>query len=416
LEGLSALELRADMSWFDKRCRAMVFKTLKALQQGTLLIVEGNNVNHFGAPLNCDDADSDEQSLVAKFVVHDVTLYKDLVLGGSIGFAQAYIAQKWSSTDLTAVIRIFAKAQQLTDKLERGNSWISRIQNALAHRANKNSIDGSKNNIAAHYDLGNELYTRFLDPKMMYSAGIYPDENASLEQAQTHKLETICQRLELTSSDHLLEIGTGWGGLAIYAAQHYGCKVTTTTISQEQHKYVADLVEKLGLTDQITLLKKDYRELTGEYDKLVSIEMIEAVGYDYLESFFTQCNQRLKSGGKMLLQSITIADQRFDHYRTNVDFIQRFVFPGGFLPSITEITKRTTVHTDMVVEALHDIGLDYAKTLAHWRDNFLASWHELKTLGYDEHFKRLWLYYLAYCEGAFLERATSTVHVVMRRA
>ncbi len=416
MESLSAIELRADMSWFDKRCREMVFKTLNALQQGTLLIVEGNEVNHFGEPLNGANAHDTQRQLVAQFVVHDVSLYKDLVLGGSIGFAQAYIAQKWSSTDLTAVIRIFAKAQQLTDKIESSNSWVSRIQNALAHRANKNSINGSKNNIAAHYDLGNELYTRFLDPKMMYSAAIYPDENATLEQAQTHKLDTICQRLALTSTDHLLEIGTGWGGLAIYAAQHYGCKVTTTTISQEQHKYVADLIEKLGLTEQITLLKKDYRELTGEYDKLVSIEMIEAVGYDYLESFFTQCNQRLKPGGKMLLQSITIADQRFEHYRNNVDFIQRFVFPGGFLPSITEITKRTTAHTDMVVESLHDIGLDYAKTLAHWRDNFLAAWHQLKTFGYDEHFKRLWLYYLAYCEGAFLERSTSTVHVVMRKS
>jgi cyclopropane-fatty-acyl-phospholipid synthase len=415
MEGLSTIGISGNMSWFERRCRGMVFKALKQLSQGTLVIIEGNEHNHFGLPLAASNDGSDGPLVVAKLIVHDVSMYKDFVLCGSIGVAQAYIEGKWSSTDLTAVIRIFAKAQQVTDKLENGNSWISRIQNALAHRANRNSINGSKNNIAAHYDLGNELYMRFLDPKMMYSSAIYPDENATLEQAQEHKLATICERLALTSKDHLLEIGTGWGGLAIYAAQHYGCKVTTTTISEEQHKYAALCIEQLGLEDKVTLLKQDYRELTGQYDKLVSIEMIEAVGFDYLESFFSQCNQRLKPGGKMLLQAITIADQRFDHYRKNVDFIQRFIFPGGFLPSVTEIAKRTTKHTSMVIESMHDIGLDYAKTLAHWRENFLTSWHELQTFGYDEHFKRLWLYYLAYCEGAFLERATSTVHVVMRK-
>lgn len=415
MESLSQVNIFEEMSWFKKRCRTLVFNALKPLSQGTLIIIEGCEVHHFGLPLDSANVNRDESHLVAKLVVHDVSLYQDFVLCGSIGVAQAFIEEKWSSTDLTGVIRLFAKAQQVTDKLENTNSWVSRIQNAIAHRANRNSIRGSKNNIAAHYDLGNELYSRFLDPSMMYSGAIYPDESATLEQAQMHKLDTICQRLALTADDHLLEIGTGWGGLAIYAAKHYGCKVTTTTISQEQHRYAAQQIEQQGLADKITLLQKDYRQLTGQYDKLVSIEMIEAVGYDYLESFFTQCDQRLKPGGKMLLQAITIADQRFDYYRNNVDFIQRYIFPGGFLPCVTEVAKRTTKHTSMVIEAMHDIGLDYAKTLAHWRENFLASWHEIKPFGYDEHFKRLWLYYLAYCEGAFLERATSTVHFVMRK-
>ena len=250
---------------------------------------------------------------------------------------------------------------------------------------------------------------------MMYSSAIYPQEGATLAEAQQHKLLTICQRLELKASDHLLEIGTGWGGLAIYAAQHYGCKVTTTTISDAQHAYAKQRIEELGLTEQITLLKKDYRDLTGEYDKLVSIEMIEAVGFEYLPSFFQQCNQRLKPGGKLLIQSITIADQRFDYYKHNVDFIQRYIFPGGFLPSVTVLTQNLTQHTELVTESISDIGLDYAKTLAHWREAFLNAWSELTQFGYDEKFKRLWLYYFAYCEGAFLERSTSTVHLLARK-
>jgi len=283
------------------------------------------------------------------------------------------------------------------------------------HWQNRNTQSGSKRNILAHYDLGNELYTRFLDPQMQYSSAIYPSETTTLEYAQLYKLKTICERLKLTKDDHLLEIGTGWGGLAIYAAQHFGCKVTTTTISDAQYSYAEERVKALGLESQVTLLKQDYRELTGTYDKVVSIEMIEAVGYEFLPSFFKQCNDRLKEGGKLLIQSITIADQRFEHYRRNVDFIQRYIFPGGFLPSINELSKQMTSNTVLVIEGLHDIGLDYAKTLAHWRDNFLASWSELPQFGYDEEFKRLWLYYLAYCEGAFLERSTSTVHLVARK-
>lgn len=402
-----------ELTWFEKRCRAIVFKSFEKITYGILDVVEGQKSFTFG--INATSNIKQSNIVRGKLIIHDLSTYKNLVLGGSIGAAESYIDGKWSSPDLTAVIRIFAKAQQATDQLEGKISWLNKLKNAISHRANRNSLAGSKNNIAAHYDLGNELYTRFLDPEMMYSSAIYPDENASLDQAQLHKLDTICQRLDLKPSDHVLEIGTGWGGLAIYAAQHYGCHVTTTTISEEQHSYAQQRIVELKLTDKVTLLKKDYRLLEGQYDKLVSIEMIEAVGYEYLESFFSQCDHLLKPGGKMLLQAITIADQRFDFYRKNVDFIQRYIFPGGFLPSITEISQRTSHHTNMVIESLHDIGLDYAKTLAHWRENFLASWHELPQFGYDENFKRLWLYYFAYCEGAFLERSTSTVHVVLRK-
>lgn len=408
VEQVSGLKIRKQANWLDKRCRNLVFSVFAKLEYGQIELID--NSQRFLFPEFAEN-----KALLARINIHDVSVYRDFVKGGSIGAAEAYIAGKWSSTDLTTVIRIFARAQQQTDAIEQQKSWLTKLKHLLLHRSNRNNQRGSKKNILAHYDLGNELYSRFLDPEMQYSAAIYPNEEADLSQAQRHKMATICQRLELKASDHLLEIGTGWGGLAIYAAQQYGCQVTTTTISDAQHEYAKSRIEQLGLTNQITLLKQDYRKLTGEYDKLVSIEMIEAVGLEYLPSFFKQCNDRLKAGGKLLIQSITIADQRFDYYKHNVDFIQRYIFPGGFLPSITVISQHLTQYTGLVTESINDIGLDYAKTLAHWREAFLNSWPELVRFGYDEQFKRLWLYYFAYCEGAFLERSTSTVHLVARK-
>jgi cyclopropane-fatty-acyl-phospholipid synthase len=408
MEQIEDIRVLKEANWLDKRCRTLVHSVFSKLTYGELEVVEGPN-HHIFPEI------SEGSPLKGKIHIHDVSVYRDFVKGGSIGVSEAYIEGKWSSPNLTNVIRIFAKSQQQTDNLENKKSWKNRIDNTISHWQNRNTQSGSKRNILAHYDIGNELYTRFLDPEMMYSSAIYPHENATLDEAQIHKLSTICQRLSLSESDHLLEIGTGWGGLAIYAAQNYGCRVTTTTISDEQYDYAKTRINEMGLQDKITLLKEDYRDLTGSFDKVVSIEMIEAVGFEFLPSFFKQCNDRLKEGGKLLIQSITIADQRFDHYKKNVDFIQRYIFPGGFLPSVTVLSQNITNHTSLVIESLDDIGLDYAKTLAHWRENFLASWPILTTLGYDEPFKRLWLYYFAYCEGAFIERSTSTVHLVARK-
>lgn len=407
VDQIAQMNINRSITWWERRCRELVFSVLSDLKYGTLEIVEGEISYSF---------DSEQQSHVtAKIIVHDMSLYSDFVRGGSIGAAESFIEGKWTSPDLVSVIRIFAKAQQQTDTLESNKSWWVYAKHAMFHWRNRNSQSGAKKNILAHYDIGNELYSRFLDPSMMYSSAIYATPEMSLADAQRHKLETICQRLELNENDHLLEIGTGWGGLAIYAAQHYGCKVTTTTISDAQYEYAQEKIHELGLSKQITLLKEDYRNLTGEYDKLVSIEMIEAVGHTYLPSFFKQCNDRLKAGGKLLIQSITIADQRFDYYKNHVDFIQRYIFPGGFLPSIHVLSTHIKEHSSLVIESLHDIGLDYAKTLAHWREAFLHAWPELLDLGYDDQFKRLWLYYLGYCEGAFLERSTSTVHLIARK-
>ncbi|RHW75027.1 cyclopropane-fatty-acyl-phospholipid synthase family protein [Colwellia sp. RSH04] len=408
MENIAPLTITKSPSWIEKHCKNLVLSVFSKIDYGRLEVVEGDKHHYF-------PTQKTNSPIEGKIIIHDISVYKDFVRGGSIGAAESFIAGKWSSPNLTEVIRIFAKAQQQTDKLEKKGAWLQKIKNKLFHWRNRNDQSGSKRNILAHYDLGNELYTRFLDDSMMYSSAIYPSNNASLADAQQHKLGTICQRLSLTSDDHLLEIGTGWGGLAIYAAQHYNCKVTTTTISDAQYEYAKAKIKVLGLEDNITLLKKDYRDLEGQYDKLVSIEMIEAVGYEFLPSFFDVCHNRLKEGGKMLIQSITIADQRFEYYKNNVDFIQRYIFPGGFLPSITVLNEHLTKHSSLVVESINDIGLDYAKTLADWRRNFLKSWPELTQFGYDEEFKRLWLYYFAYCEGAFLERSTSTVHLVARK-
>ncbi|AWB65411.1 SAM-dependent methyltransferase [Saccharobesus litoralis] len=393
-------------NWIQQRCRQMVFNILGSLDFAHLKIIE------LGKEFNFGQQDSELKAVIE---INDPNVYAIFVKKGSIGAAEAYIDQQWSSPNLTQVIRVFARGQSQLDALEKKMAWLTQFKNALFHKRKRNSQQGSKKNILAHYDLGNDLYTRFLDQEMMYSAAIYPQHDANLEQAQLHKLDTICQRLELKAGEHLIEIGTGWGGMAIYAAKHYGVHVTTTTISDAQYEYAKARIEKLGLTKQITLLKKDYRELNGQFDKLVSIEMIEAVGYQYLPTFFKQCNALLKPQGKMLIQAITIADQRFDHYLANVDFIQRYIFPGGFLPSVTVMTQQLTQHTNMVSESLHDIGLDYAKTLQHWFQRFNANWLELKQFGYGEDFKRLWNYYLCYCEGAFLERAISTVHWVARK-
>jgi len=408
MENIAPITLNNKMTWFESHCRKLVLSVFSKINYGVLEIVEGNEHSFY-------PDDKTQAKIFGKIVIHDNSVYKDFVRGGSIGAAESFIEGKWSSPDLTSVIRIFAKAQQQTDQLEKKGAWLNKLKNQFFHWKNRNNQSGSKRNILAHYDLGNELYTRFLDESMMYSSAIYPSSEATLAQAQQHKLKTICERLALTADDHLLEIGTGWGGLAIYAAKNYGCKVTTTTISDAQYDFAQAKVKAAGLEQNITLLKDDYRDLHGQFDKLVSIEMIEAVGYEYLPSFFEVCNRCLKPGGKMLIQSITIADQRFDYYRSNVDFIQRYIFPGGFLPSISVLSDHLTQYSELVVESIDDIGLDYAKTLADWRTAFLNSWSELTNFGYDEEFKRLWLYYFAYCEGAFLERSTSTVHLLARK-
>lgn len=391
------------IGFMGKLAKKMIFSILSTMQDAQLTFEEEGEVISLG---------NNEAALQGRVIIHDPHCYKKILLGGSIGAGEAYIEGLWSSPDLTKVIQVLGRERQALNKLDKSFARVMSIPSWIYHKARKNTQAGSKKNILAHYDLGNDMYRTFLDKEMLYSSAIYPHQDADLEQAQLHKLETICQRLNLKKGETLLEIGTGWGALAIYAAQYYGVHVTTTTISDAQYDYTKARIDALQLNDQITLLKKDYRDLSGQYDKLVSIEMIEAVGHEYLANFFSTCNKHLKPHGKMLIQAITISDQRYDQYRNGVDFIQRYIFPGGCLPSINIMAGNVSTKTDMVITGLHDIGQDYAQTLKHWYERFQASLHEIRKLGYGDDFIRLWQFYFCYCEGAFLERNISTVHLI----
>jgi cyclopropane-fatty-acyl-phospholipid synthase len=405
--GESVLLTTSEVSLADKVCRNLFLQCLKQLPFGCLIIQEcGDEIARFG------DANDELRATVN---IKDMSAYRRLLLGGSVGAGEAFMDDLWDSNDVTAVVRIFARNLPTLDKWESKFKWLSMPINKLQHFARRNTRDQAKKNIEAHYDLGNKLYTRFLDDTMMYSSAIYPDANTSLNAAQNYKLKTICDKLQLKESDHLVEIGTGWGGLAVYAAKHYGCKVTTTTISEEQHAWAQEWIAREGLSDRVTLLKKDYRLLEGKYDKLVSIEMIEAVGKQFLGNFFEKCSSLLKDNGLMLLQSITIDDRRYDSYSNSVDFIQKYIFPGGFLPSQYQLNAHLKKHTDMMIRDLHDIGIDYAMTLNHWYEAFISAKDELLKDGYDERFMRMWTYYLKYCEGGFLERTISTVQLVVSK-
>ncbi|MFT7052622.1 MAG: cyclopropane-fatty-acyl-phospholipid synthase [Psychromonas sp.] len=391
------------MAYIDQFSKKILVSILGKMQQACLLLVDQQQEIILGDP---------KANLKGKIVIKNSKTYRKILFGGSVAAGESYIQGWWSSPDLTKVIQVLGREQGVQDEIEKRVAKVMAVPRWIYHRARKNTRSGSKKNILAHYDIGNDLYQQFLDKEMLYSSAIYPRTDASLEEAQLHKLKTICERLELKKGETLLEIGTGWGALAIYAAQHYGVKVTTTTISEEQFLYTQARINSLGLEGQIFLLKSDYRDLTGQYDKLVSIEMIEAVGHEYLASFFSTCNKHLKPHGKMLIQAITIADQRYDQYRSSVDFIQRYIFPGGCLPSISVMANNINNKTDMVITSLHDMGMDYAQTLNHWREQFESSLLDIKKLGYNDDFIRLWRFYFCYCEGAFLERNISAVHLI----
>ncbi|AGZ35632.1 class I SAM-dependent methyltransferase [Pseudomonas sp. SWI6] len=355
-----------------------------------------------GRQWNFGDAAS---PLQAEVEILDDAAWGMIAGNGSIGAGEAYIHGYWRSPDLARVTRLFVANLDVLDALEGGLARLGRPALRLLHRLNRNSRRGARRNILAHYDLGNALFEQLLDPTMMYSAAKFEHPGQTLEQAQLNKLERICQKLELSPNDHLLEIGCGWGSLAIHAATRYGCRVTTTTLSQAQYSYTLQRVRDLGLEQRVTVLQDDYRDLVGSYDKLVSIEMIEAVGHRYLPTYFRQCAALLKPDGLMLLQAITIRDQRYAQARRSVDFIQRYIFPGGALPSLSVMLDTASRQTALNLVHLEDFGVDYARTLEHWRDNLRQSRTTLAALGYDDTFQRLWEFYLCYCQGGFEERA-----------
>ena len=386
--------------------RRGVLRQLGQLKNGHLVVIENGERLMFG---------DSGAGLVGEVQIHDTSVWGMIASNGSIGAGEAFIHGYWSSPDLTKVIRVLVSNMDVLDAMEGGLARLGRPLIRGLHWVNRNTRKGSQKNIAAHYDLGNEMFEQFLDPTMMYSAAQFLTADDTLEQAQLNKLQRICQKLDLKPTDHLLEIGTGWGSMALYAAQHYGCKVTTTTLSKEQFDYTQARIEALGLQEQVTLLLEDYRDLTGQYDKLVSIEMIEAVGHHFLPSYFKQCSQLLKPHGLMLLQAITIRDQRYEQAKSSVDFIQRYIFPGGALPSVQKMLEIVGKDTDMNLMHMEDFGLHYAKTLRLWHENFRRAHGRLTELGYDDYFLRLWEFYLCYCEGGFLERSIGTAQLLLAK-
>jgi len=391
----------------DGLARRLVLRQLRRLQTGRLVLLENGRELNFG-----EQGTAPALALAARITVLDPRFFSELAFGGSIGAGEAWMQGFWQCDDLVALVRLLLRNRSVLEGMEGGTARLTAPLQKLFAWVNRNTHEGAKRNIAAHYDLGNEFFALWLDESMMYSSAIFARPDMSLHEAQLTRLDHVCRKLELNENDHVLEIGTGWGGFAIYAAQHYGCRVTTTTLSLEQYELAAQRIAESGLQDRITLLLDDYRDLTGKYDKLVSIEMIEAIGSALYPSFFRMCGQLLKPDGLMLLQAITIADQNYDQSQKSIDFIQRYIFPGSCLPSAAIMTHTVATTSSLRQLDLEDIGLHYATTLHHWRDNFFARLDEVRALGYPEAFVRMWDYYLCYCEGAFLERAISDVHMV----
>jgi len=389
--------------WMKPRLLAQ----LARLEHGEITLIDGHERHLLGAG----------GVLRVTLVIRHPKAWKRMALGGTVGAAESYMDGDWDADDLVALVRLFAaNLERVNTEMEGGLASLGRWLLAAIHRRQRNNLSGSRRHIAAHYDIGNELFETFLDHRhWMYSSAVFPSPDASLEEASTHKLDVMLDKLDVRAEHHLLEIGTGWGGLAIHAAKTRGCRVTTTTISEAQYAHTARLIIAEGLQDRITLLKQDYRELVGRYDRLISVEMIEAVGHQYLPTYLATLDRLLNAGGQAMLQAITVRDQRYESARKEMDFIKRYIFPGGFLPSPTAILQGLTRHTSLNLLALDDIGPHYARTLREWRHRFEANLDRVARLGYDERFIRMWRYYLSYCEGGFLERSISTCHLLLAK-
>ncbi|GGY75449.1 cyclopropane-fatty-acyl-phospholipid synthase [Cellvibrio zantedeschiae] len=399
---------QATRHWLDIFARKILLQLLQKIENGHLTLEDKGEIYSFGEA-------QESATLIAHISVTHPAFYRQVVFGGSIGAGEAYMFKNWWSPDLVQVIRLMAINMPVLQQLDSKWSAAFNIACRIAHRLRPNTIAKARENISAHYDLGNDFFRLFLDSTMLYSAAIYPSESSTLEEASLNKMAHICKRLRLNAHDHLLEIGAGWGGMAIFAAKTTGCRVTSVTISKEQFIYATEWVKREGLEKQVTVLLQDYRLIEGTFDKLVSIEMIEAVGHEFYGEYFSKCSSLLKPDGLMLIQAITIQDQRFEYARKNTDFIQQYIFPGGCLPSNTVVANHITEDTDMQIVGLEDITQDYARTLADWRKAFSQNLDAVKAQGFDEVFMRMWDFYLCYCEGGFTERAISTAQYVFAK-
>jgi cyclopropane-fatty-acyl-phospholipid synthase len=395
-KGRSLSKLLARSSAVDQFCRTLLLSKLKDLREAYLVIREGQELHEFG---------DRSAELKATITVHRSSFYSRTVFGGSIGNAESYVDRDWETSELTNLIRIFVINRHITQSIDGSLSAILQPIQRLFHGFRENTLKGSRENIRAHYDIGNDFFKLFLDETMMYSSGVFNTKEESLKEASMHKLKRIGERLRLSSHHRVVEIGTGWGSLAIYLAETYGCHVTTTTISTEQYAYAQEQIKSKGLENKITLLFEDYRNLTGVYDRLVSVEMIEAVGLNHLDTYFEKCSSLLKPDGLMVLQAITIRDQFYEAAKGSVDFIQRHIFPGSGIPAVHAMMNFVTKKTDLVAIEQRDYSEDYAETLKRWSENLRGNEAKITELGYPDFLHRLWQFYFSYCEGGFRERA-----------
>ncbi|WP_305803962.1 cyclopropane-fatty-acyl-phospholipid synthase family protein [Stenotrophomonas sp. YIM B06876] len=392
---------------FDRLLRSRLLATFAQLRDGQLQLTDP-----LGSVLLGQDSDATPPVQVT---VHGRDFYRAVAANGSVGAGEAYMRGAWQCDDLVALVQLLVRNRDLLDGMESGTARLLGWAMRAGHQLRRNTRRGSRRNIAAHYDLGNAFFSLFLSPDLMYSAALWAGVDDTLEQASTRKLERICQTLRLQPGDRVVEIGTGWGGFALHAARHYGCHVTTTTISREQHALAQARIDQAGLGGQVTLLLEDYRDLSGQYDKLVSIEMIEAIGAPYLDTYFAQIASLLVPGGLALVQAITIEDHRYEQALAAVDFIKRHVFPGSFIPSVAAMVAAKTRASDLALVQLHDFGLSYARTLQAWRQRFMAALPQVRAQGFDEAFIRMWEFYLAYCEGGFREGSIGVAHLLLRK-
>lgn len=386
--------------------RKLVFARLATLRRGLLRVREAEKVFEFGVARTGPDA---------TLTVLDPAFYAEIAFGGSVGAGESYMLGHWHSDDVTALMRLMLRNRHTLDAMETGLARLTAPLRLAAHWLHRNTRAGSRRNISAHYDVGNDFFRLLLDETMMYSCALFERPDMTLAEASVAKLDAICRKLALRPQDHVLEIGTGWGGFALHAAVRYGCRVTTTTISPSQFELARERVRAAGLEDRVTVLLEDYRDLKGAFDKLVSIEMIEAIGHQYFGEFFRQCSTRLVPGGRMLLQSITIADRHYARARDEVDFIKRYIFPGCCIPAVSALAQAMADSSDLRIVHLEDIGPHYATTLARWRENFFASLKDVRALGYPDTFNRMWEFYLCYCEAGFAERTLGDVQMLLTR-
>ena len=386
--------------------KSILFRKLKGINNGELTIIDGAKKHIFGIA---------GSAFKAELEVYSQEFYVFLGSGGTNGAAEAYTAGYWSSKNLLTLIQLIIKNKNTLLGLESGLARLTNPITKFIHKQRQNTLQGSKNNILAHYDLSNDFYKLWLDPTMTYSSGIFSRKESSMQDASVEKIDRICRKLNLSNKDNVLEIGTGWGSFAVHAAKNYGCKVTTTTISDNQFQYASELISNEGLSDKITLLSKDYRELEGVFDKVVSIEMIEAVGAEYVPGFFEKASSLLKKNGLMVLQGITYNDPNFDDYKNSVDFIRKYIFPGSCLVAMPQILNAIKEKTDMVMIDSEDITQHYAKTLEIWREDFQKALPQVKELGFSESFTRIWNFYLVYCEAGFLENLIGDFQLVFAK-